>query len=170
MSRLTRSIPCRRPFAGVAIVATLLVACEAADRPDATQAAPAAPPAAAVDAEAIRTVAREYHAALESGDSLRAIELLHPEVVIYEGGHAETLEQYRGGHLAADIGFAQAVESEVLSEQVIDLGGAALYLSESRTRGTFRNREIDSRGTETLVLVPADGAWLIRHIHWSSAR
>jgi ketosteroid isomerase-like protein len=123
---------------------------------------------ATFDESAIRSVAEEYHRALAAGDSLRAIELLHPEVLIFEGGHAETLAQYRAGHLAADIAFAGAVRSETVSEQVVDLGDAALYMRESRTSGTFRDRAIDSRGTETLLMVRTDAGWRIRHIHWSS--
>jgi ketosteroid isomerase-like protein len=143
----------------------LLAGCQPAER---TEAAASAAPA--FDDQAISAVVEQFHAALAAGDSARAISLLHPEVVIYEAGHAETLAQYRAGHLAADIAFAQAVPSETTAEQVIDLGGTALVLRESVSRGIFRDREIDSHGTETMVLVPLEDRWVIRHIHWSSAR
>lgn len=120
--------------------------------------------------EAVRAVARGFHEALAAGDSLRAIGYLHPDVVIYEAGHAETLAQYRAGHLAADIRFAQAVPSRTTAERVVPLGDAALYLREYHSQGTFRDRQIDSRGTETLVLVSTPEGWRIRHVHWSSAR
>jgi ketosteroid isomerase-like protein len=152
-----------------ALLLAALAACQsqpATDLPDAG--APAAGSPAAFDEAAVRAVAEEYHRALASGDSLRAIELLHPDVLIFESGHAETLAQYRSGHLAADIGFAQAVRSETVSERILDLGGAALFLRESHTSGTFRDRTIDSHGTETLLMVPTDAGWRIRHIHWSS--
>lgn len=116
----------------------------------------------------IRTVVEGFTAALETGDSTRALAYLHPEVRIYEGGHAETLQEYRAGHLAADIAFLAGVEREVLADQIVRGDEMAVYLSESATRGTFREREIDARGTETLVLVRDGGAWRIRHIHWSS--
>jgi len=157
-------------LAGLVLLAAFAAGCERPEQPEAFPPREGAPTPAAFDEDAVRAVAREYHEALASGDSVRAVELLHPEVMIYEGGHAETLAEYRAGHLAADISFAQAVRSETIRVEVVDLGGAALYLQESHTRGTFRDREIDSRGTETLVMVPLDDRWVIRHIHWSATR
>ncbi len=109
-------------------------------------------------------------AALAAGDSLRALTFLHPEVVVYEGGHAESLQQYRSGHLRADIAFLQAVKQETTGDRVVLSGDMALYLSESTSKGTYRGREIDSRGAETMVLVRTPAGWKIRHIHWSSGR
>jgi hypothetical protein len=155
---------------GLVLLAAFTAACERASEPEAFPPQDRVPASATFDEDAVRAVANAYHQALAAGDSVRAVELLHPEVMIYEGGHAETLGEYRAGHLAADISFAQAVESETTSEEVVDLGGAALYLRESVTRGTCRDREIDSRGTETLVMVPQGDTWVIRHIHWSATR
>jgi len=123
---------------------------------------------AAVDPEAARTVVEDFHRALAEVDSARVLELLHPDAVIYEAGHAETVEEYRAGHLAADIRFAAATERELLDEQTVVMGDAVVYLSESRVRGTVGDRDIDSRGVETMVLVPEGEGWRIRHIHWSN--
>lgn len=119
---------------------------------------------------AIREAVHGFKAALASGDSARALAYLHPDAVVYEGGHAETLAEYRSGHLRADMAFAAATSSETLHERVVLADDMALYLSESATTGEFRGRAIDSRGTESLVLVPTPDGWRIRHIHWSSRR
>ena len=116
----------------------------------------------------VRSVVESYARALASGDSLAALALLHEEVVIYEGGHAETREEYRSGHLRSDIAFASAVKRTVTADDVLLLGGAALYTSEYTAAGRFRDRDIDSHGTETMLLVRTADGWKIRHIHWSS--
>ena len=132
-------------------------------------AAPLAAQAAHPGSEAeVRAVVEGFHSALESGDSTAALGYLHPDVVIYEGGHAETLAQYRAGHLRGDIAFAAATTREVVEASVAVWGDRALYISTSRTTGQYRGREIDARGTETMVLVGTPEGWRIRHIHWSS--
>lgn len=125
-------------------------------------------PATTESREAAQAVVHAFHRALSEADSTTALELLHPEAVIYESGHAETVEEYRGGHLPADIRFAAATEREILSERASDSGGNVLYLAETRVRGSMGDREVDSRGVETVVLAPEGDGWLIRHIHWSS--
>jgi ketosteroid isomerase-like protein len=123
---------------------------------------------AEADPDAARSVVQDFHRALAEADSARVLELLHPDAIIYEAGHAETVEEYRAGHLAADIRFAAASEREVLDEQTMVTGDAVVYLSESHVRGTIGEREIDSHGVETMVLVPEGDGWIIRHIHWSN--
>lgn len=123
---------------------------------------------AAAVGRAVRETVAAFKRALRSGDSTGALALLHPEVRIYESGHAETKADYRGGHLEADMRFLQAVSSETTRDAVVNGGTMALYTSEYRATGTFRGREVDGRGTETMVLVPTAEGWRIRHIHWSS--
>lgn len=117
---------------------------------------------------AVRTTVSRFHDALGRGDGQAALELLHPEARIYESGHAETREEYESGHLGTDMAFLAAVTRETTWDRVVPGRGMALYLSESHVTGTFRDREIDSRGVETMVLVPTGDGWRIRHIHWSS--
>ena len=116
----------------------------------------------------VRAVVHGFHAALAAGDSSAALERLHPEVVVFESGHAESLTQYRSGHLRSDIAFASAVRREVTGEAIALWGDAALYTSEAHTTGEWRGRAIDSHGAETMVLVRTPEGWRIRHIHWSS--
>jgi ketosteroid isomerase-like protein len=123
---------------------------------------------AEADPDAARSVVQDFHRALADADSARVLELLHRDAIIYEAGHAETVEEYRAGHLAADIRFAAASDREVLDERTVVMGDAVVYLSESHVRGTMGEREIDSRGVETMVLIRDGDGWRIRHIHWSN--
>lgn len=121
------------------------------------------------EAEALQA-ARSFGEALARGDSVAMLALLHDDVVIYEGGHAETKAQYRTGHIRSDIAYATAVKSERVKDAVLLSGDVALYTRESRARGRYRDRDVDSVGTETMVLVRTPEGWKIRHIHWSSGR
>jgi ketosteroid isomerase-like protein len=121
-----------------------------------------------VDATAVKAAVRAFHDALAAGDSARALALLHPDVRVFEGGHAESLSQYRSGHLAADMEFSAAVERKILDDQVFGGGGRGVYLAEYRTAGTFRGEDVEAHGTETMVLLRTADGWRIRHIHWSS--
>lgn len=121
-----------------------------------------------VDEAAVRAVVQGFKAALSAGDSVAAIGYLHPDVVVYESGHSESLAEYRAGHLAADMEYAAAVETTALEQGVIVRPGMALWVSESETKGEFRGQPIDSRGTETIVLLPTGTGWKILHVHWSS--
>ena len=120
------------------------------------------------DEAAVRQVASAFGKALASGDSSTAIGLLHPEVAIFEGGRWETLEQYRSGHLRADMAYLQAVKQETVRDVVTLSGDLALVLRESSTTGTYRDRAVDSIGIETMVLQRTSGGWKIKHVHWSS--
>ena len=153
-TRLTRGLT---TLAALVAAAALAAPAARAQTPDADQ--------------SVKETVHAFHEALAAGDSARALDLLHPDVRVYESGHAETFSEYRSGHLGADMAFAAGTEREVLSEEITRSpgGDGALYLSTYRVTGTFRDREIDSHGTETMVLVPAaDGRWRILHIHWSS--
>ncbi len=118
--------------------------------------------------QAVLEVAREFKEALRTGDVEGVVGLLHPDGRIYEGGHAETLDDYKRGHLKTDMEFLQAVETSTLSEQVVIGRDLSVYLSEYASVGEFRGREIDSHGTETLVLASSAAGWKVRHIHWSN--
>ncbi|NIQ58441.1 MAG: hypothetical protein GWN71_35405, partial [Gammaproteobacteria bacterium] len=80
------------------------------------------------------------------GDSTRALSLLADDVVILESGGMETKEQYRSGHLAGDMRFAQAVPAERGSMQIRRVGDVAWAWSTSERRGMMGEREINSRG------------------------
>lgn len=120
------------------------------------------------DSAAVAQVVERFHDALASGDSAAALALLAEDARILEGGGVETREEYSAHHLPADMAFAAAMERERGSLRVQVRGDVAWATSTSRVRGTFREREIDSRGAELVVLSRSGGQWLIEAIHWSS--
>lgn len=120
------------------------------------------------DSAAVAGTVAAYHAALERGDSAAAIRLLAPDAVILESGGSETLAEYRSHHLAADIEFARAVPGRRGPVHVTVAGDVAWAASTSETRGSFRDRPVDSRGAELMVLTREPSGWVIRAIHWSS--
>lgn len=121
-----------------------------------------------LDEVQVREVVQGFKAALAAGDSTAALGYLHHDLVVYEAGHAESLAEYRSGHLAADMEFAAAVTTTSVQQGVIVRDDMALWVSEGESKGTFRGRAIDSHGTETIVLVPTEAGWKILHVHWSS--
>ncbi len=129
----------------------------------------AGPTAAQTPATPVATV-QAFHTALAAGDSSGALALLAPEVTVFESGGGETLAEFRSHHLAADIEFAKGTTREVTNQRLGTAGEIAWVLSETRTTGSFRGRDIDSRGVETMVLRRTRDGWRIVHIHWSSRR
>lgn len=147
----------------VALLAPALPGCATA--PDHETSPAAALPA---DSAAVARVVGDFHDALARGDTARALELLSPDARILEGGGIETVAEYASHHLPADMAFAAAVERNRQPPAVVVRGDVAWAMSTSRTQGTYREREIDSRGAELVVLSRRGGQWRIEAIQWSS--
>jgi ketosteroid isomerase-like protein len=109
-----------------------------------------------------------FHEALRRGDGRAAMELLAPDALVLENGSTETRAEYEKHHLMEDIAFAGAVSSTRSVPTVQIEGDAAWVVSTSRSNGSFRGREINSVGTELVVLTKSAKGWRIRAIHWSS--
>lgn len=120
------------------------------------------------DSADVARVVTAFHAALASGDSTAALQLLAPDAVIHESGSVETRSDYAQHHLPGDIQFARAIPSERSAVRVVVAGDVAWTSGTSTTRGTYKDRVINSIGAESMVLSRASGAWRIRAIHWSS--
>ncbi len=131
-------------------------------------AAPVALTAQTKDEADVRAVVAAFGKALASGDSTAALALLHPDVVIFEGGGWETLEDYRKGHLRADMSAMQSLKQETLRDVIKVSGDLALCTREYASTGTRGERVIDNVGAESMVLLRTPTGWKIRHIHWSS--
>ena len=113
--------------------------------------------------------AQQFSEALGSGNEASVMNLLANDVLIYEGGGIESsLEEYASHHLPADIKFLSGMTKEKISEKVFTQGDLAIVTSLSRLTGTYRDKPVDSKSTETLVLKRTDNTWKIVHIHWSS--
>jgi ketosteroid isomerase-like protein len=120
------------------------------------------------DAGGITAVVHRFHDALRRGDAQAVMELLAPDAIILEGGAIETRAEYESHHLAADMAFAKAVPSTRSDVRVQIDGNTAWLTSTSRTKGSFGGREINSTGSELIVLSKSAQGWRIRAIHWSS--
>ena len=148
-----------------AVLASLLalaVPAAAADSVDLDAVSPAARrAAAAVDA---------FHSALRAGDRRAALALLAEDALIFEQGRAERSKaEYAAHHLGDDSAFSRAVPGEKLRRRGDAAGDFAWIATEGRSRGRYRDTDIDRVTDETMVLRRAKGAWRIVHIHWSSA-
>ena len=148
--------------AGIVLLTTLV--------PRAGGAIPAPGQTGPSDSASVAAVVAAFHAALRAGDSIAALALLAPDVVILESGGSETLEEYRAAHLPADIEFARATTGDGASTTVVVRDGVAWAWAVSRTRGEFRGRPIDADAAELMVLVRDGDGWRIAAIHWSSRR
>lgn len=120
-----------------------------------------------LETEAGRTVA-SFHDALSNGDAEAVMSALAPDVIILEGARIErSAQEYREHHLQADMRFSSAVNTTTVDHYVRVYGDTAVSISRSRTEGTYKGKQIDRQGNETLALKLIDGHWKITHIHWS---
>ena len=113
-----------------------------------------------------------FHAALARGDSGAAVAMLAADVVVAESGELQSLAEYRGHHLAADIAFARAIPLLRTVAATGAMGDAAWVTATTVANGQFNGRAVRSSGAELMVL-SRDGSaapWRIRAIHWSSRR
>lgn len=112
-----------------------------------------------------------FHRALQQGDSATVLSLLAPDVVVFESGSQQlSRDEYRSHHLSADMAFEGATTTEVVARKTGEAGDVAWVLSQTRTTGTFRGREVDRAGVETMLLRRTPQGWRIVHIHWSARR
>src|SRR2546423_11270840 len=126
--------------------------------------------AAEPDLESAVAAAARFSLALARGDSATAARLLAPDAVILESGDRETRAQYIAGHLGADINFARSVISTRTVTDAHREGEVAWVTAISVSKGRFRDRDVNSRGAELIVLSRTSATWTIRAIHRSSHR
>lgn len=109
-----------------------------------------------------------FHEALETSNKEQARAQLADDVTIYEGGRVErSADEYAHHHMLADMKYLAAVETKTLEHQVTVLGNTAISASRSHTTGTYKGKERDYQGMETIVLEKQNDEWKIKHIHWS---
>ncbi len=137
---------------------------------DAPQTPPPAEHAAPADSVTPVGTVTAFHAALTSGNSAAALALLAEDVIIFESGGVESSRaEYASHHLAADAAFSAAVPRTLVSRTQGEAGDMAWVMSVETVTGTYRNRAINSRSVETMLLHRVNGQWRIAHIHWSSS-
>ena len=138
----------------------------------------AAAPAAAVGQEANADVAaieawlKGYDAAFNAKDLDKLATYYHPDVTVYEGGGINNgWIDYRDRHIGPELKSFENLQFGHSNTKVSVLpGGQSAYAtSEYAIKAKMRERDLNARGLETLVLVKgADGSWKIRHSHTSS--
>jgi uncharacterized protein (TIGR02246 family) len=124
------------------------------------------------DAAAIEAWLKSYDAAFNAKDLDRLATFYHPDVTIYEGGGINNgWTDYRDRHLGPELKSFENLRFGHSNTKVTVLpGGQSAYAtSEYAITAKMGDRQLDSGGLETLVLVKsADGTWKIRHSHTSS--
>jgi len=116
----------------------------------------------------IEDVAESYHNALLSKDRESALAVLSSDVIIIEGGHVQTREEYISHHLDADIDFTSNVTSRRKVIRTFVDGNVGWIISSTTVTGRYKGREINSTGAELMVLRQQNEMWNIVAIHWSS--
>jgi len=153
-------------LSGLALATIILSNAGHAAPPQKTTVAATSPAARAAAASVA-----SFHQALQRADLAAAAAQLSGEALIYESGGVErSRAEYVSHHLPADAAFAKATNRTVTAQSANASGQLAWIATESRTRGTFKGRAIDSGSTETMVLRRERETWKIIHIHWSSGK
>ena len=109
-----------------------------------------------------------FHQAIIDNDSQAAKKLLSDSVQILEGGNIETKEEYLSHHFHSDGKFLSAMKREIESRNVSIDGNIAWVSTQTHTRGTYSDRQLDLNSLELAVLKKEEGHWQITALHWSS--
>jgi ketosteroid isomerase-like protein len=129
-------------------------------------------PPATSEAAVIEKWLTEYDAAFNAKDLEKLATFYHADVTIYEGGGINNgWADYRDRHLGPELKAFQNLQFGHSNTKVTLLpGGRSAYAtSEYSIKAKMGDRDLDSRGLETLVLIKGeDDAWKIRHSHTSS--
>ena len=124
------------------------------------------------DVAMIEAWLKDYDAAFNAKDLDKLATFYHPDVTIYEGGGINNgWIDYRDRHLGPELKSFENLQFGHSNTKVTVLpGGQSAYAtSEYSIKAKMGDRQLDSGGLETLVLVKsADGTWKIRHSHTSS--
>ncbi len=123
---------------------------------------------AIADSTAKKTV-EFFHQALRKGNAILARKLLDDNVLIYEGGGAETsADEYANHHMKSDITFLSKMKISQLEEHIQQNSELAIYSGRSQITGQYHGKDINMTSAETIVLRKINGQWRIINIHWSN--
>jgi ketosteroid isomerase-like protein len=109
-----------------------------------------------------------FNNALETGDVQTARELLADDVLILEGkGVERSAQQYASHHMLSDMKYLKEMSIATIEHHVTQSGDLAFSISRSTVKGTYKDKDVDRQGNETMMLEKQNGQWKIKHIHWS---
>jgi len=110
-----------------------------------------------------------FHQTLASGEKDKVLELLSPDVILFEDSYEEpSRKAYDSGHLDADIGFSRDSKRKILEQTVKISGDAAWVLTRYSVKGKAGGKKIKLESAETMVLEKMPDGWQIVHVHWSN--
>ncbi len=133
-------------------------------------ATPALTQSAGTDSSAAKAVVERFHAALTSGDSVKAVVLLASDVLVLESGAIQTRAEYLSHHLGADMKASKGSKAARSVVQVRVMGDAAYVVSKTVSPPTGAEGSTGSEMAELMVLSKTASGWSIRAVHWSSRR
>ena len=130
-----------------------------------------APAAAAVDAGVAKVLER-YRSAFEARSTDKLGEVMDPDVLVLEGtGKDVGWAAYRDGHIGPEM---KDWESLAYSDTVVvdaeAKGDSAWAVTQATVTIVSGGKPLTLDVAETFVLNKRDGAWRIRHLHWSGKR
>jgi ketosteroid isomerase-like protein len=110
-----------------------------------------------------------YDARFNAKDLDKLAAFYHPDVTIFEGGGVNRgWAGYRDHHLGPELKQFGNLQFQHNNLAVRSLGTDAAYVtSDYALKAKMGERDVDTQGLETLVLVREGTAWKIRHSHTS---
>lgn len=122
----------------------------------------------------IKAWLQSYDQAFNAKDLGKLAAFYHSEVTIFEGGSVNNgWADYRDNHLGPELKEFQSLQFALsnVTPHVLADGKTAYVTAEYSLKARFKDRDVDTGGLETLILVKgSDGGWKIRHSHTSSRR
>jgi ketosteroid isomerase-like protein len=123
------------------------------------------------DAASVETWLKGYDTAFMAKDLDRLAAFYHPDVTIYEGtGINHGWADYRDRHLGPELKAFSSLQFGHTDTKVTMMpGGQSAYATSRYTiKAKMGDRDLDSEGLESLMLVKTPEGWKIRHSHTSS--
>lgn len=120
----------------------------------------------------IREFFKAYDAAFNARDLAKLATLYHPDVTIFEGsGINRGWVDYRDNHLGPELKAFQNLQWSHSNIVIHPLGETSAYVTaDYAIKYTSGERDVDSGGIATHVLVREQGQWKIRHSHTAARR
>ena len=173
MKKWTRDIARGSACVGAVLALATLIVIPTSAHPDAVKTMPAlvkAPPSVPIATSTAVDTVLAFHTALTHGDTGAALALMAENALIFESGGVErSRAEYAEHHLKADAEFSAAVSRTLVDRSSDEDGNTAWVMSVETVKGSYRDRAINSRSVETMLLRRLNRQWRIVHIHWSSA-
>ena len=114
-----------------------------------------------------------YDRAFNAKDLQQLATFYDPDVTIFEGGGVNNgWADYRDHHLGPELKDFEGLQfaHRDIKVHLLGNGSVAYVTSEYALKARVKDRDVESGGLETLVLVKVGDAWRIRHSHTSARR